>query len=276
MFDDENFNIFKDETVVDKETAANRTKLPRKARNFSKVQLQLALRKKKDCNAKAQSIVEALLEPIDNVDWFLHNLRDINQCHYDDVTQERAIQRICGYPLCKVELTNLPNKKYVISLSNKKVYDITERKNFCSGSCYKASGYIKAQLLTSPLWLRDQEDIPQFKLYGVIRKNNTSKPSNPVELLGFENLRIIERTSDGNQAFQRENIREGDEIPLVSVNQNARSQQSSNTDDGETHDLNLKQQQQQQQLGNIDRCNACVRSQQQQQQQQQPAAAAEN
>ncbi|XP_053695941.1 putative RNA polymerase II subunit B1 CTD phosphatase RPAP2 homolog [Sabethes cyaneus] len=239
MFDDENFNVFKDEkAVIDKEKV-NRTKLPRKARNFSKVQLQLALRKKKECNAKAQSVVEALLEPTDNVEWFLHSLRDINQCHFDDVIQERAIQRICGYPLCKEKLTNLPNQKYIISLSNKKVYDITERKNFCSGSCYKASSYIKAQMLTSPLWLRDQEDIPKFKLYGDIRENNTSNQSNPEAPRRFEDLRIIEKTPDGS-IFQRENMREGDEIPLVSVNQNATSPQSSNTDDSKNHDLDLK------------------------------------
>ncbi|XP_055542389.1 putative RNA polymerase II subunit B1 CTD phosphatase RPAP2 homolog [Wyeomyia smithii] len=212
MFDDENFNVFKDEKAAIDEEKVNRTKLPRKARNFSKVQLQLALRKKKECNAKAQSIVEALIEPVENVEWFLHNLRDINQCHFEDVIQERAIQRICGYPLCKEELTNQPKQKYNISLSNKKVYDITERKNFCSGSCYKASAYIKAQMLTSPLWLRDQEDIPKFKLYGNTGRNNDHNEC--TEKVIIEELRIVEKTYDNN-ASQRENIREGDEIELT-------------------------------------------------------------
>lgn len=30
--------------------------------------------------------------------------------------------------------------------------------------CYKSSKYLQNQLLTSPLWLRDVEIIPEFKL----------------------------------------------------------------------------------------------------------------
>ncbi|XP_058453701.1 putative RNA polymerase II subunit B1 CTD phosphatase RPAP2 homolog [Malaya genurostris] len=165
MYDKESFHVFRDEgTSSDIKEKINRSNLPRKARNFSKQQLQLALRKKKECNAKAQAIVEALLDPIEDRNLFLVKLRDINQSHYDDVIEERAIQGICGYPLCSKHLTNVLKQKYVISLSNKKVYDITERKKFCSGECFKASNYIKSQMLTSPLWLRDQEDIPHFKL----------------------------------------------------------------------------------------------------------------
>lgn len=44
------------------------------------------------------------------------------------------------------------------------MYDITERKKFCSNSCFKSSNYLKEQLLTSPLWLRDQELLPEIKL----------------------------------------------------------------------------------------------------------------
>lgn len=44
------------------------------------------------------------------------------------------------------------------------MYDITERKKFCSNLCFKSSNYLKEQLLTSPLWLRDQEILPKIKL----------------------------------------------------------------------------------------------------------------
>ncbi|XP_066991582.2 putative RNA polymerase II subunit B1 CTD phosphatase RPAP2 isoform X2 [Anabrus simplex] len=39
--------------------------------------------------------------------------------------------------------------------------------NFCSNQCYKAGKYIKDQLLTSPLWLRDKEEIPVFRVLPV-------------------------------------------------------------------------------------------------------------
>lgn len=61
-------------------------------------------------------------------------------------------------------LFSVPTKQYQISTTTNKVYDITDRKKFCSTKCFKASEYIKSQMLTSPLWLRHQEIIPEFKL----------------------------------------------------------------------------------------------------------------
>lgn len=58
----------------------------------------------------------------------------------------------------------MPKKQYHISLQTNKVYDITERKHFCSNACFKESSFIKEQMLTSPLWMRNQEKIPEFKL----------------------------------------------------------------------------------------------------------------
>ena len=43
-------------------------------------------------------------------------------------------------------------------LFREQVYDITERKNFCSDSCFKRSNFLKAQVSTSPLWLRERGD----------------------------------------------------------------------------------------------------------------------
>ena len=47
----------------------------------SKEQLQKALRKKKECNDKAQRVVETLIEPGRTEDELLTLLKDINQCH---------------------------------------------------------------------------------------------------------------------------------------------------------------------------------------------------
>ena len=43
-------------------------------------------------------------------------------------------------------------------MNSRQVYDITERKNFCSDDCYKKSNFLKSQLATSPLWLREKEN----------------------------------------------------------------------------------------------------------------------
>lgn len=37
-------------------------------------------------------------------------------------------------------------------------------KNFCSDACYHSSTHFKSQLLTSPLWSRDDEVVPHFNL----------------------------------------------------------------------------------------------------------------
>ncbi|KAI8116442.1 putative RNA polymerase II subunit B1 CTD phosphatase RPAP2 like protein [Lucilia cuprina] len=159
----------------DKSNAKSKTK------HLSKEQLIEAIRKKKECNARAQAIVESLLERHIAEEDFLLKLKDINQCHYEDIVDERHILQFCSYPLCGVIVANVPTKQYQISTTNNKVYDITDRKKFCSTQCFKASEYIKSQMLTSPLWLRHQEIIPQFKLLK-IKENET--------LTEFEALKI--------------------------------------------------------------------------------------
>lgn len=125
---------------------------------------------KRLCTARAQKIIESLLNKnIDSCE-FLENIKNINQCHYDDVVEERFIISLCGYPLCNNQLAKINEKKYEISTKSNKVFDITDRKKYCSSDCFKASNYIKSQLPTSPLWLRKFEEIPKYELY-----NNTSE-----------------------------------------------------------------------------------------------------
>ena len=42
----------------------------------------------------------------------LFQLKDINLCHYEDIVVERAISKMCGYPLCNEELPELASKMY--------------------------------------------------------------------------------------------------------------------------------------------------------------------
>ncbi|OWR51001.1 putative RNA polymerase 2 subunit B1 CTD phosphatase RPAP2 like protein [Danaus plexippus plexippus] len=138
------------------------TKRPPKIEEMSKEQIRKAIIKKRECNAKAQNIVEKLLEKCVNEEYFLKCLLDINQSHFDDVIEERSILQLCGYPLCQRTLLekDIPKQKYRISLKTNKVYDITTRKCFCSNICYKSAMHVKKQMLTSPLWFREYEEIP--------------------------------------------------------------------------------------------------------------------
>ncbi|EDW12511.1 putative RNA polymerase II subunit B1 CTD phosphatase RPAP2 homolog [Drosophila mojavensis] len=127
-------------------------------------QLIAAVVKKRAALARAHQIVVTLLEQQVDEQTFLSLLTQIGPENYADVVEERHINKLCGYPLCDVAVEKVPTKQYQICAIRNKVYDITERKKFCSGYCFKASEYIKSQVPTSPLWLRDTEKKPDFKL----------------------------------------------------------------------------------------------------------------
>ncbi|KAH8412474.1 hypothetical protein KR009_002455, partial [Drosophila setifemur] len=127
-------------------------------------QLIAAVVKKRAAIARAHEIVVKLLEPGIPEPDFLSLLWEIDPPNYADIVDEREINQICGYPVCSNALQNVPKQKYSISVSKNKVFDLTERKKFCSGYCFKASEYIKGQVPTSPLWLRDRDVRPTFQI----------------------------------------------------------------------------------------------------------------
>ncbi|XP_071554256.1 putative RNA polymerase II subunit B1 CTD phosphatase RPAP2 homolog isoform X2 [Temnothorax nylanderi] len=138
---------------------------------MSKAQLQLAVIKKKQCDAKALAIVVQLLESHLDPDWLLQNLGLISKSHMEDVIEERAIVKLCGYVLCSNQLTVVIRQKYHISTRENKVYNVSKRKNFCSSSCYGAANYLLEQMLESPLWMREKEDIPVFQILPLSSKS---------------------------------------------------------------------------------------------------------
>uniref|UniRef100_A0A8C0U7M6 RNA polymerase II subunit B1 CTD phosphatase RPAP2 homolog n=1 Tax=Cyanistes caeruleus TaxID=156563 RepID=A0A8C0U7M6_CYACU len=126
--------------------------------------LEAALRKKIECEKKALSIVEQLLEEDITEEFLLNCGKCITPSHYKDVVDERSIIKLCGYPLCQNKLENVPKQKYKISTKTNRVYDITERKCFCSNFCYRASKYFEAQISKSPVWMREEEKPPDIEL----------------------------------------------------------------------------------------------------------------
>ncbi|KFP31733.1 Putative RNA polymerase II subunit B1 CTD phosphatase RPAP2, partial [Colius striatus] len=129
-----------------------------------RVALEAALRKKIEFEKKALYIVEQLLEENITEEFFLNSGKCITPSHYKDVVDERSIIKLCGYPLCQNKLENVPKQKYRISTKTNRVYDITERKCFCSNFCYRASKYFEAQISRSPIWMREEEKPPDIEL----------------------------------------------------------------------------------------------------------------
>ncbi|KAF9410234.1 hypothetical protein HW555_010628 [Spodoptera exigua] len=169
-------------------------KRPTKIEEMTKEQIRQAILKKRECNAKAQQIVESLLEPNVTETYFLQCLPDINQTHFEDIFEERSIIHLCGYPICPKTLSkkDIPKQKYRISLKTNKVYDITARKNFCSNTCYNAAMFVKKQMLTSPLWFREYEVIPKFHL---LKLDAVGSMGEEVDVTLIERVKISENKS---------------------------------------------------------------------------------
>lgn len=129
-----------------------------------KVALQTALQKNHDCETKALHIVERLLEINVTEEFLLDCITFITAAHYQDVVEERSIIKQCGYPVCQKTLEIVSKQQYKISTKANRVYDITERKHFCSNFCYKASKYLEAQIPKDPIWSRVQEGPPVCRL----------------------------------------------------------------------------------------------------------------
>ncbi|XP_061489650.1 putative RNA polymerase II subunit B1 CTD phosphatase RPAP2 [Rhineura floridana] len=129
-----------------------------------KAALEAAIRKKIECERKALQVVECLLEDGITEEFLVDCGKIITPSHYKDVVEERFILKLCGYPICRNRLQNVPKQKYRISTKTNKVYDITERKCFCSNFCYRASKYLEGQISKSPVWLREEERPPDIEL----------------------------------------------------------------------------------------------------------------
>lgn len=123
------------------------------------------LREKLELEKRALQVVERLLEE-DGVaeDFLVDCARLITVANYKDTIEERCIAKLCGYPVCSNNLGKIPMQQYKISTKTNKVYDITERKCFCSNFCYKASKAFELQIPNIPLWLRPHESLPDVTL----------------------------------------------------------------------------------------------------------------
>ncbi|XP_037132041.1 putative RNA polymerase II subunit B1 CTD phosphatase rpap2 [Syngnathus acus] len=122
------------------------------------------LRERLELEKRALQVVERLLEDSVSDDFLLDCAKFITSANYKDAVEERFITKLCGYPLCSNKLNKIPKQQFKISTQTNKVYDITERKCFCSNFCYRASKEFELQISKTPLWLRQDEGLAEIKL----------------------------------------------------------------------------------------------------------------
>lgn len=160
-----------------------------------RAELEAAVQRKVEFERKAVRIVEQLLEENITEEFLKECGMFITPAHYSDVVDERSIIKLCGYPLCQKKLGVIPKQKYRISTKTNKVYDITERKSFCSNFCYRASKYFQTQIPKTPIWVREEERPPDFQL---LKKGQSGCSG---EVVQFFSDAVTAADVDGSGAF---------------------------------------------------------------------------
>eukprot|EP00731_Ephydatia_muelleri_P015628 Em0009g52a len=132
----------------------------------------------------------------------------ITPSHYCDVVDERNIEHLCGYPPCGTRLGPVTAQRYHISLEKKQVYDLAERKKFCSMHCYKASMFYASQLSSEPLWLRTSSHTPSghtsASTSALLHGEDIEKVSRDIATITFEEARRESREADREEAGEEE------------------------------------------------------------------------
>lgn len=113
---------------------------------------------KKIHEEKAHKIVTRLAVETVDPETLLSIAKYIEPYHYEEIVEERFLSKLCGYPICKNAHKKIPSQKYQISSKLNKVYDIGDRKRYCSAECYKSSKYLETQISSVPIWLRNTSE----------------------------------------------------------------------------------------------------------------------
>ena len=191
-----------------------KVKKPKISEEEKREKIRDALMKKKSFQENALRLVEQLMKPNITREILLQSASVLNQGFYQDCVEERSLTVVCGYPICDNVKPSFEKKgKFHISLKDKKVYDLAERKLFCSNQCFKASSFLKEQLETSPLWM--QENVKTFQNIKLL----DAKTSGADQRLKGDclNINIAEQLDPNEQSIPEDNMNELENKKSVSV-----------------------------------------------------------
>ena len=191
-----------------------KVKKPKISEEKKREKIRDALMKKKSFQENALRLVEQLMKPNITREILLQSASVLNQGFYQDCVEERSLTGVCGYPICDNVKPSFEKKgKFHISLKDKKVYDLAERKLFCSNQCFKASSFLKEQLETSPLWM--QENVKTFQNIKLL----DAKTSGADQRLKGDclNINIAEQLAPNEQSIPEDNMNELESKKSVSI-----------------------------------------------------------
>ena len=124
---------------------------------------------------KILTVLEHLLDHSVNEEELIDLCKYLSKSSYEDLNVERSLINLCGYPLCKDQIGLPPKQTYKISSQDNKVYDLTERKLFCSNRCFKSSLFLKQQLEDEPFWMKTDTQFDQIKRVQIFKEHTELK-----------------------------------------------------------------------------------------------------
>ncbi|KAF6156518.1 hypothetical protein GIB67_011319 [Kingdonia uniflora] len=159
-------------------------------------------------NKSIQKLQDSLLDGIHSEAQLFAAGSLLYRSDYEGVIIERSTEKLCGYPLCPNSLPLPPERdrerKYRISLSEHRVYDLRETYKFCSSNCLVESGAFEGSLRVerggSLSSAKVDEVLKLFEELGLEEEKKKRKEEGLGEKgdLGFSNLKINENVDVNN------------------------------------------------------------------------------
>ena len=117
--------------------------------------METRIRDRVACDKAVYDVQWSLLEPSVSEEALEAAAEVLQPSHYADVVEERALDGLCGFPACgKAAPARGQGRRVHVSLSEKKVYDISSLHNFCGRACAVKSAQYAETLSMTSLFLR--------------------------------------------------------------------------------------------------------------------------
>ena len=145
-----------------------------------KKELEASVRAKVGCDKAAYEVQWMLLEPGVAPAALEAAAAVLQPQHYEDVVVERALDGLCGYPLCEQSApARGQGRQMLVSASERKVYDISSLHNFCGRECAQRSKQYMERLQPVSLYLRTGDPNAASAVVDATRAANTGGDANP-------------------------------------------------------------------------------------------------
>ena len=83
---------------------------------------------------------------------------------YQDIVEERSGNGYCGYLNCSNTPSN-DKQQYRISITYNKVFEIDERKKYCSDVCFRRSMFLLGKVFCEPVFINSFLTVHLLPLY---------------------------------------------------------------------------------------------------------------